>query len=78
MLNLSFIDGKLLSLEEVWMRVPTYYKDRQHDERWSFLTQQVEFSVHYNFQFDNRNCSQIFMKENWFLLFTVFDRVICP
>ncbi|XP_033738587.1 ubiquitin-like-conjugating enzyme ATG10 [Pecten maximus] len=38
--NVYKADGSLLSLEEVWDRVPDVYRDRLQHDRWTFLTQQ--------------------------------------
>ena len=35
------LDGKLISLEEVWENVPDVYRKRLEYEKWTFLTQQV-------------------------------------
>ena len=40
-LNLFFLDGKLVGLEEVWENVPDVYRERLEHEKWTFLTQQV-------------------------------------
>lgn len=38
------LDGKLVSLEEIWKSVPEVYSKRLEYEKWTFLTQQVWFN----------------------------------
>ena len=41
-----FLDGKLLSLDEVWQAIPEYYQTRLQHQRWTFITQQVCWPLH--------------------------------
>ena len=36
-----FSEGSLVSLDEVWSLVPQTYRERLQEERWTFITQQV-------------------------------------
>ncbi|XP_065199383.1 ubiquitin-like-conjugating enzyme ATG10 [Sycon ciliatum] len=38
--NAYTLEGKLLSLDEIWAAVPDHFQARLKDERWTFLTQQ--------------------------------------